>query len=308
MEKKYAVTNTFYTFFGFLIQATVSTYFANYMTDTVMIPSGIASIIMLVACIWDAVNDPMMGAIADRTHTKWGRFRPYVLFAGPLLMVISFFLFRSPNHMSASGKVAYIAIFYILYGMTVTVYTVSRESLIASCLRDMKKRNKVYMLSGIAAGVAFTIASSFSENIAGIFGGGTWSWNMVLYGLPLILFGALLFRNSRENAPEREIAEKAKTDKSSFIRDLKVVLSHKEIWVCGIIWMTASLGYGLMFSSSVSYIKYVVATDMSQWALIGTYMLIVSLGALVSMAVLQPIILKAFKFVVYKGSSLGCVK
>lgn len=56
---------------------------------------AIASAIMLIAKIWDGVNDPMFGAIAERTNTKRGRFRPYILFGAPILAVLSVLAFTT---------------------------------------------------------------------------------------------------------------------------------------------------------------------------------------------------------------------
>ena len=57
---------------GFMmIAATLGSYFSVYMTDTIGIPAATASAIMFIATLWDAINDPIMGTIADRTHTKW---------------------------------------------------------------------------------------------------------------------------------------------------------------------------------------------------------------------------------------------
>ena len=54
-------------------------YFTYFYTDVFLIPAGAAATMFLVSRIWDGVNDPMMGMIADRTKTRWGHFRPYLL-------------------------------------------------------------------------------------------------------------------------------------------------------------------------------------------------------------------------------------
>ena len=63
-----------------LVWSFVGTYLTVYYIDVVGLAPLAVSTIMMVAKIWDAINDPMMGAIAERTHSKWGRFRPYILF------------------------------------------------------------------------------------------------------------------------------------------------------------------------------------------------------------------------------------
>ena len=67
------------------IAAILSTWFSVYMTDTMMIPAAAASVIMFVSTLWDAINDPIMGVLADKTRTKVGRYRPYFL-AAPILL------------------------------------------------------------------------------------------------------------------------------------------------------------------------------------------------------------------------------
>lgn len=56
-----------------LIAAIQATFFSVFMTDTMNLPTKVCSGIMFIATLWDAVNDPIMGVVADRTHTKWGR-------------------------------------------------------------------------------------------------------------------------------------------------------------------------------------------------------------------------------------------
>ena len=73
--------------------AMVSSYLTIYYTDVVGLAPSVISAIMLVARIWDAVNDPMFGAIAESTQSRWGRFRPYILFGSPFLALFSCLMF-----------------------------------------------------------------------------------------------------------------------------------------------------------------------------------------------------------------------
>lgn len=61
----------------------INTYLTIFYTDAVGLSASAISLIMLIARVWDAVNDPIMGNIADKTHTRWGKFRPYLMFAPP---------------------------------------------------------------------------------------------------------------------------------------------------------------------------------------------------------------------------------
>lgn len=103
-----------------IIFSLTSSYLLIFYTDILKVPAAAVGTMFLVAKIWDAVNDPMMGTFVDRTRTKWGKMRPY-LFVSPVpIALITIFLFYCPN-LSTSGKIIYMYITYILWGMVYTV-------------------------------------------------------------------------------------------------------------------------------------------------------------------------------------------
>ena len=67
----------------------ISSYLTVFYTDVVGLTPVVISAIMLIARIWDAINDPMFGAIAENTKTRWGRFRPYILWGAPILALFN---------------------------------------------------------------------------------------------------------------------------------------------------------------------------------------------------------------------------
>lgn len=287
---RFAAAGALFQFFANLIQATVATYFGSYMTDTALIPAGAASLIMLLACLWDLFADPAIGGLIERTKSKAGRYRPYLLVSAPALTLVSFFLFYDIGALPERGRVLYLLVVYILFGSVLTFYSVPASAVITSTVGSMEQRNKAYMAAGIGVGAAFTVASTWSEDISNLLGGGQhFCWNMLLYGVPFCLTGLLYFKRSRETFTVQQ-------EKTSAGRMLRVVLRHRPVWSCILMWTLTSLGYGLMFSSSVYYIKYYIAADLSQWALVGTYMFVISMGALVSMVVIQPLFLKLFRY------------
>ena len=78
-----------------------------------------AGLLMLVTRIWDAVSDPMMGVIADRTHTRWGKYRPYLLWIAAPFAIAGMLLFTTPD-MGTTGKLIWA---YVTYILMMTVYT-----------------------------------------------------------------------------------------------------------------------------------------------------------------------------------------
>ena len=79
------------------ITAMISTYILVFMTDVFGIAAGAAGLIMTLATVWDAINDPILGGLADRTRTRWGTYRPYLLFVPLPLAIVATLLFVAPD-------------------------------------------------------------------------------------------------------------------------------------------------------------------------------------------------------------------
>ena len=90
-----------------------------FYTDVYGIPAGVVGTMFLVTRIWDSVNDPIMGVICDRTRTKWGKFRPYLLWLAVPFGIIGVLTFTTPDF-SVSGKIIYA---YITYTLMMMIYT-----------------------------------------------------------------------------------------------------------------------------------------------------------------------------------------
>src|SRR3712207_1529494 len=94
----------------------VGTYLTAFYTDVVGLAPMIISLIMIVARVWDAINDPMFGSIAENTRSKYGRFRPYILFGAPFLALFTSLTFLSLDIPNAA-KAWFCALTYIGCGM-----------------------------------------------------------------------------------------------------------------------------------------------------------------------------------------------
>ena len=271
------------------IAAVLASYLSVYMTDTLQIPAATCSLIMFIATLWDAINDPMMGVIADNTHSKWGRYRPYFIFAPILLTFFGTMVWIDWGFASTTAKAAYILVMYIGYGMTVTMYTMPQMAILPAAVKKDQERNLIITMGAGCTAAAFTIGNTFTPNITAFFESHGISNGYVPY---MLICGALsfvsfwgLFKVSK--GQERYLTEPEKNP----LKGLGMVLRHKEVYPNIIAWVGASMGYGLMFASSVYYMMYYYERP----DLIGIYMGIISIGALVSMVVAMPIFLKVFK-------------
>jgi Na+/melibiose symporter-like transporter len=130
-----------------------------YFQSVIFIPAMAISIFMAVARVWDAINDPMMGTFVDRTNTKWGKCRPYLLFSPAVIMVITILTFCNGMYSSANtpGKnaliVGWAAVSYILWGMCYTVGDIPLWGVTSRMTEVEKDRASILSLARIAAGL-----------------------------------------------------------------------------------------------------------------------------------------------------------
>jgi Na+/melibiose symporter-like transporter len=145
---------------NFIFQ-TVMMFLMFFYTDVMGISPAVAGIIFLITRIWDAVNDPMMGAIADRTNTRWGKFRPWVLWSALPFGIIGVLMFTTPN-LSAVGKIVYALITYNLMMMIYTVNNVPYCSLTGVLTGDNIERTGLASYRFVFAMLASFVVQSFS--------------------------------------------------------------------------------------------------------------------------------------------------
>lgn len=127
----------------------LNSYFLLYVyTDVIKIPAAAASVILLVARVWDAVNDPMMGAIVDKTKSKEGKCRFWIKYFSVPAAVITVLSYWCPE-MAQPAKIAWVAITYILQGMFLTVLGVSSNTLIVRATDNSQERVKIQQMESL---------------------------------------------------------------------------------------------------------------------------------------------------------------
>lgn len=136
-----------------------ASYILYYFQDILGVSAAAMGVILMVARVFDAFNDPIMGAIVAKTKTKWGKFRPW-LFIGTLTnAVILFLMFAAPPSLNGGGLVAYAAAFYILWGVTYTMMDIPYWSMVPAFTDGGKERENMSALGRTCAGVGSAIVT-----------------------------------------------------------------------------------------------------------------------------------------------------
>ena len=130
----------------------VGAFLMLYFTDTLYLAPAFVGVLFFVARIWDAINDPMMGMIVDNTHTRFGKFRIWLVIGTLVNSVVFVLLFHSFN-LSGTALYVYVSVMYILYGMTYTIMDIPYWSVIPNLTSDPQEREKVSVLPRIFASI-----------------------------------------------------------------------------------------------------------------------------------------------------------
>lgn len=139
---------------GTLTNGLVTPFQLMFYTDVLHIESGKAAVLLLIARIWDAINDPLWGAFVDsRKPTKYGRFRPYILGASVPLALAAFLMFLKIPGLTAAQYLVYAGITYIFFGMMYTGTSIPYGSLASVVTDDEIERSSLSMFRSIGAGI-----------------------------------------------------------------------------------------------------------------------------------------------------------
>ncbi|MGN1122920.1 MAG: MFS transporter [Eubacterium sp.] len=125
---------------SYMAAGVVQSYLMYFFTDILIVPSTFVMVLMIVARVWDAVNDPIMGVIIDSTNTKYGKMRPYVLAGSFCMLVSTIVLFFPFTSAPKSAKMVFAAVTYILFGMSYTIVDVPAMGLMSVATPNADER------------------------------------------------------------------------------------------------------------------------------------------------------------------------
>jgi Na+/melibiose symporter-like transporter len=195
----------------------------NFYTDTMGIAAGLAGTMLLVGRLWDAFFDPMMGVLADRTSTRWGKFRPWVLWTAVPWAVVMVLAYTVPGFGSA-GTIAWVAFTNIalmtLYSANNTPYS----ALSGVMTGDSNERTSLSSYRFVAAMLAQLIVGGFTLPLVAKFGHGNnalgWRMTMMLWASVCVVCFVITFATTRERIqPPPQQRSNARADLRNLFRN-----------------------------------------------------------------------------------------
>ncbi len=234
-----------------------------FYTDVFGISAKAAGTMLLVTKIWDAINDPMIGYIADRTKTAWGRFRPYLVWMCVPFAITGVFTFYTPD-LSVNGKVIYAYVTYTLVMMAYTAINIPYGALMGVISTSSAERTSVSTYRFVAAFAGGIIVQYFTLSLVAWFGGGTetilvngvaketvineqagFFWTMVVFSIAAVAMFLITFITTKERVqPEVDQASTVKQDMRFLLTSVKL----HQIFLIGVV-LLAGLSTGFDISS-----------------------------------------------------------
>ena len=249
-------------------------FLAKYLTDVLGLSASFLLILTPIARLWDGINDPMMGTIVDNTHTKMGKYRPWILRGSILNAIVLVFLFSNPFKLSGAALMAYVAVMYIGWGMTNTLADIPYWSMVPSFTSDPQERNLVSTLartfSGLGQGIVSIIAPIVMTAVSvttamGEDGTMTKVHDSRSYFICAIVCAcALIFFSSVSVATTKETVQTQSSEKFSFKRTFEIIKSNDQLLVFMLFAMISNAGWYLTSGVATYYFDVVVGDPNKQ--------------------------------------------
>lgn len=243
-------------------------YFTYFYTDIFIIPASAAATMFLISRLFDGVNDPIMGMIADRTNTRWGKFRPYLLWMCVPFAISGVLVFTTPGF-GDTGKIIWAYSTFILIMMLYTAINIPYTSLLGVISSRSRDRTDLSSAKFVFAFLAGIIVSATLLPMTKYLGQGNdqqgWQYTFVIYGMAAIVFFLIAFKGTRERI------KPLKSQKTSAREDIYALIRNKPWLVLLFTTITFILFVAVRSSVTAHYFKYYIDEQSIKLPYIGIH-------------------------------------
>ncbi len=253
----------------------------SFYTDSFGLTAGVAAVLFLVARLWGAGADLIMGAVADRTNTKWGKFRPWVLWTAVPFGIVGYLAFTTPD-MGTTGKIVYA---YITYLLLMTVYSANNipySALGGVVTGDMKERTSLSSFRFVIVTIATLAIQGIALPMVNHFGQGDsakgYQITMGIFSVLAMLFFFITFSTTKERI------KPAPQQKSSLKQDLTDLVMNRQWVIMFCVFMFMFIFLAVRNGILVYFFKYYLNIDSQRAFLVsidnGLFGILSTLGLL----------------------------
>lgn len=234
----------------------VMSYLTFFYTDIFGISSYVVATLMLISRFIDAFTDPLMGMLGDNTRSKMGKYRPWIIFGAPVLGLLIFLLFTAPE-MSATMKIVYAYVVYILYSLASTVVNIPYHALTPVLSQDPQQRTVIVTWKQGMGTVSQFIITIMALPLVELFGGGKQGWG--IYGALIGILTTVAFWICAWGGKKYDkVDEAAPKEKFDFKENIQLITKNKPMLMLMIAFGTDVLANATYSAVNMYYFKYVL--------------------------------------------------
>ena len=237
----------------------VYTFLMIYFTDVVGINPAFVGTLFLMARLWDAINDPIMGMIVDNTRSRFGKFRPWIFIGTILNSVVLFLLFRKPD-LEGTSLYLYYSVMYILWGMTYTIMDIPYWSMIPTLATTKEDREKISVVPRIFASLGGLTVTTFGIALVNKLGNGNQIKGFEYFALGIVIIFIISTIVTCINVKENTQVQ-VNIEKVNIKQEFNILKQNDQLLVFIGIVLAYNLAMQLAGGAAIYYFKYVAGKE-----------------------------------------------
>ncbi|MCM1539900.1 MAG: glycoside-pentoside-hexuronide (GPH):cation symporter [Blautia sp.] len=203
-----------------MVYSIVSGYLLYYYNTVLGISATFVGVLFMAARIFDAFNDPFMGILVEKTNTKMGKFRPWLLIGTITNAVILVLMYMVPKGVNGTGLLVYVSVAYILWGVTYTIMDIPFWSMIPAITQTGKDRENLSVIGRSCASVGFAVPTVLTMVVVPILGGGSERRGFAIFAIIIAAFFLIAESVTVLNVKEKVRVKQETVSVSEMIRAL----------------------------------------------------------------------------------------
>lgn len=247
----------------------LKTFAIFYYVDTLGLTTTQFALILGIYAFIDAIDNPVYGFLSDRTRTRWGRRRPWLVIGTPLLALGLIFFYSPPAFLSGNSLLAYAMVFYIFTGTLDSVINANYGALFPELFRTDASRASTNALRQAFQLVAMIISIALTPIIKNAIG---FSMTAIIYG---ILGGAVILYMSLTS---KEVKVADHEEKPQLWHSLKSLFMNKKFWIAGFAGAFYSAAMSLVLATMSFFVKYALKLPDAQSSILFAAVLLIAIG------------------------------